>query len=236
MLQKCGFVQVECTHRLEFPNHAPGGLQLVLRFERPFAAPPAGGACDKRMRSWPDVHGQVMNPIAIEPVGLHWLFDSEPGSDLCAHGGLRVTRSGGVLVDTGPRDYALSTAALQLLRTLERDHARDASFSNPLVPHCGHFMGMDAQGSVIVLNCDRGVDWAVTRDGGDVLLSFAGHADIRVAFTEWRNAVVTFSRAVRAFFAQSPKNVGADDLEWFAAFTAEWAERHAAAEQPLPPR
>lgn len=126
--------------------------------------------------------------------------------------------------------YAVSTAALHLLSTIERDHVSPDPRADHLVPCCGHFMEIDAAtDEVLNLGCPNGVDWSVRHPRVDqVALSFVGGEELSVHLREWRDAVVAFSSAVRAFyFGEAPKRPG-DDYEaaWHARFLAEWERRH----------
>jgi hypothetical protein len=60
--------------------------------------------------------------LEIVACKLHWLCATDAGvHDLCAHGGVRVSLDGELLVDD-PNAYAVSTGGLHLLRTVEADH------------------------------------------------------------------------------------------------------------------
>lgn len=171
--------------------------------------------------------------LEIEPLGMHWLDADNEAGDLCLHGGIRVAVSGEALIDTGAEDYALSTGALHLLRTLDRDHTPDRPISEHLVPHCGHVMVVDGEsGSVTNVGCAAGVNWWVRHEGSDVVLTFAD-ADARVPAGEWRRAVCAFSDVVAAFYDAGGKKRPLDALaqEWYEPFRAEW-ERLRRSESP----
>jgi len=55
--------------------------------------------------------------LSITPHNLHWLSVEAPQNDLCAHGGVMIARGNRVLVDQRNEEWALSAAALMLLRT-----------------------------------------------------------------------------------------------------------------------
>lgn len=78
-----------------------------------------------------------------------------------------------------------------------------------------------------ITGCGHGDDWKIVHAGGDVTLDFYGGPTIQVSAKDWRDAVLKFSSDVRSFYFQEQKRPGNGDRAWFAAFTAEWAERHA---------
>jgi len=167
--------------------------------------------------------------IRIQPTGLHWLQDSP--SDLCAHGGVVVTVDGQPFVTPAESDYAVSTGALHLLRTLSDNHTPQTPRAEHLIPHCGHFMYMDDEsGEVVNLGCPVGVNWWVRHGKAGVVLTREDGAEARVSAHEWARAVAEFADAVDVFFAASPARVlaGEHEAEWFGAMRREWRQRRSA--------
>jgi hypothetical protein len=173
-----------------------------------------------------------MSGLVIEPFNLHWLKDIDPAADLCAHGGVRVALNGRMLLQTDGDDYAVSTAALNLLRTLDADHR--SGEPDRLVPHCGHAMFVDPDsGEVVKMGGVTGVDWSVAHSQLEqgataTTLTFINCDAEVLPFAEWRAAVVAFPQAVRDFYFATPKRPeSSEDSEWFEAFHREWGRRHA---------
>jgi hypothetical protein len=171
--------------------------------------------------------------ILIEVSSLHWLSADDPSVDLCAHGGLRVSRGDVVYVDEPEAGHAVSTGALHLLRTLERDHLPQDPLLDHLVPCCGHSMFYDAErDEVFNIGCPSGVNWWVRHlPDNRVALQFSGHPELVLDLGEWRDAIIAFSVSVREFyFAAGPKQpASTEDAEWHTYFVKEWERRHALA-------
>ena len=114
--------------------------------------------------------------------------------DLCSHGDLRLVIGGTVVAaGDGSGDYAISTSALALLRTLDSDHGRGARVvPTSLVMHCG---------GLLMTSCPYGIDWSVSHAEGRVLLGdvvkneterFPGLA-VEISADEYRRAIVAFA-------------------------------------------
>jgi hypothetical protein len=174
-----------------------------------------------------------MTRLVIEPVGLRWLYNEEP-TDLCAHGGFRVLLDGEVVFEQGTEDdgLTLSTGALHLLRTIERDYEPGSEVSGQLVPCCGHWMVFDQDLNEVVNSpCPNGIDWTVLHVGNSVKIRMSDKAPLVVDKEEWKRAVHDFSAQVRAFYFADPPRVADDamDTEWHPHFLDEWNRRHEAA-------
>lgn len=166
-----------------------------------------------------------MSRLVIEPVELHWIGEFDSCNDLCAHGDVRVVLDGGEIYREN--EVTVSAGALYLLRTLEQDHALgEPDF---LFPHCAHVMLVHEEELVNISSCNHGGDWAVSHSDSGVALVFPGGHRLRVTDSEWRRAVCAFSSRVRAFYFATAKTPGGDDVEWHAAFCAEWDRLHIAA-------
>lgn len=165
-----------------------------------------------------------MSRLVIEPIELHWLNRECPNEDLCAHGGVSIVLHGIEIFRTKEKSLSVSTGALHLLRHVTVDHMN--SDEDHLFPCCAFEMLVD-DGKVKNIGCGHGDDWKIVHAGGDVTLDFYGGPTIKVSAKDWRDAVLKFSSDVRSFYFEERKRPGTGDREWFAAFTAEWAERHA---------
>lgn len=174
-----------------------------------------------------------MTRLVIEPVGLHWLYDEEP-TDLCAHGGIRVSLDGNVVFEQGTQDdgFTLSTGALHLLRAIERDYEPGSASSGQLLPCCGNWMVFDPDlGEVVNSNCPNGIEWTIRHLNGSVEVSTSDTDSFVVDQTSWKRAVSEFSARVRAFYFADPPRVVSDetDADWYWQFVEEWSRRHAGA-------
>jgi hypothetical protein len=146
--------------------------------------------------------------------------------DLCSHGDLRLVIGGRVIAPgDGSGDYAISTSALALLRTLESDHGRGARVvPTSLVMHCG---------GLLMISCPYGIDWSVSHRGARVLLGdvvkneterFAGLA-VDLAEDEYRRAIVAFAERATEPFAGVEKVLDESTRGDYEAFWREYDER-----------
>lgn len=146
--------------------------------------------------------------------------------DLCSHGDVRLVIGGQVIsAGDGSGDYAISTSALALLRTLESDHGRGARVvPTSLVMHCG---------GLTLVSCPYGIDWSVAhRDGrvvlGDVVKNeterFAGLA-IELSEDEYRRAIVAFAERAKEPFAAVEKALDESTRAEYEAFWREYEDR-----------
>jgi hypothetical protein len=145
--------------------------------------------------------------------------------DLCSHGDLRLVIGGRVIAaGDGSGDYAISTSALALLRTLESDHGRgDRVVPTSLVMHCG---------GLLMTSCPYGIDWSVSHREGRVLLGdvvkneterFAGLA-VDLSEDESRRAVVAFAERAKEPFATVEKALDESTRAEYEAFWREYDE------------
>ena len=146
-------------------------------------------------------------------------------SDLCSHGDLRLVIGGRVIAaGDGSGDYAISTSALALLRTLESDHGRGHRVvPTSLVMHCG---------GLLMTSCPYGIDWSVSHRDGRVLLGdvvkneterFQGLA-VDISEDEYRRVIVAFAEKAKDPFAAVEKTLD-EEREEYEAFWREFDER-----------
>jgi hypothetical protein len=181
-----------------------------------------------------------MGDLSIDVIEHHWLANIDPSTDLCSHGRVRVRVEGRPVVRPEDGEYTLSAAALYLLRTLERDHNREAQVGDHLLPCCGHGLYDDGGGEVGIIGCPNGVDWSVTHEKGAVRLSDVrrygqeegGRLDTVVPIALYRRVVVGFARTVWELFEGAEKHiVDAEDRRGYAVFCAEYHRRLSSASQ-----
>ena len=152
--------------------------------------------------------------LTISPQNLHWLSPEAPQTDLCAHGGVIVSRGDQVLIDQCTADWTISAAALMLLRTLTDDHSADHRVGEHLFPCCGHAM-YEQLGSddVLIVGCPNGLDWEVQHRDDQIELRFKDQPTVSVSASEWQAAVVAFSDAVAAFYTSSAPKQPSDQVD-----------------------
>jgi len=167
----------------------------------------------------------------IEITSQGWLGEPRAGwdparDDLCSHGDLRLVIGGRVIADGDDSgDYAISTSALALLRTLESDHGRGARVvPTSLVMHCG---------MLLMTSCPYGIDWSVSHRDGRVLLAdvvkneterFPGLA-AELSEDAYRRAVVAFAEKAKEPFATVEKALDDSTRADYEAFWREYDER-----------
>jgi hypothetical protein len=167
--------------------------------------------------------------IVLTPTRLHWLGDvADDPFDLCAHSPVDFRIADTILVRPEDGDWAVSAAALYLLRTLERDHTREKPVGSQFFPCCGHAMfQVPNLSEVVIIGCAHGADFEVRHSGSDVLVSTPTGSTLAVLGSEWRKAVFNFADSVRAFYDRClPKESGEpEDEAAFSLFWQEWSRR-----------
>ena len=165
-----------------------------------------------------------MADVEIKPVELHWLEGSDPFADCCAHGGVYIRLGNNVLSDGSDKDWTLSTASFNLLKSIRSDHV--VNKERPLVPHCGHTMWIaDSEPDNLYLGgCDIGIDWTVKHASERVLHELAEDSIVATSLDDWRNAVCAFSDTVYLFFMSAwPKKINdEEDRRGFELFMNLW--------------
>jgi hypothetical protein len=166
--------------------------------------------------------------FSILPVDLHWMSSINPEEDLCAHGGIKIMLGEKCIIDTGPEDYALSTGAVFLLRTIGLGHTPEKQIGEHLIPHCGHLMFMNENsGFLDAIGCSIGVNWWVRYGSNDVTLEFISEQKLKLSIDDWCQAVKRFSEEVSLFYFQAWPKTSTDDSdqEWLRIFIDEWQRR-----------
>ena len=172
-----------------------------------------------------------MNDIELRVTNLHWLEESDPYEDCCLHGGVYLKIGDEILSDGSEKDWAVSTSALNLLKTVRQNHEFDSE--RPLLPHCGHTMWLlETEPDGLYLGgCDIGIDWTINHEIGKVVHKFKDNINIATSSDGWRKAVCQFSDKVFEFFMTAwPKNIkDEDDRKGFELFMNLWHQYRLAA-------
>ena len=171
----------------------------------------------------------------IEITSQGWLdapsADWDPArDDLCSHGDLRLVIGGRVIAaGVGSGDYAISTSALALLRTLESDHGLGPRVApTALLMHCG---------GLSMITCPYGIDWAVSHRDGRVFLSGVvvneterlEGVEAELSEDEYRRAIVAFAEVATEPLARIEKSLDESTRAEYEAFWREYDERLARA-------
>lgn len=174
--------------------------------------------------------------ITLELVEPGWVRGPEDDpADRCAHGCVRLRVDDVPLVDPEEGQWAVSAAALFLLRTLSASHTAAGSVTdgNLLFPCCGHalFLAPDTRYGFVCVGCPNGVDVEVAHAAGRVELRRADGRYASVDRDAWHDAVCSFADEVEALYARSAPKVELDegeDRDAWARFWDEWRSRRRA--------
>jgi hypothetical protein len=164
--------------------------------------------------------------FVIKILDLHWINNIDDGNDLCAHGHLFLKIGDQVLSDWNSGDWTLSSAALSLLRTIDRNYVKSEN-SNQLIPHCGHFFIPDEKGEeVVILGCNTGIDWKVIHASNNKIKHILENGyEITMDRDVYERIVFDFTDQIDTFFKTSkPRNLPKDkfDKKGYLSFWKEW--------------
>lgn len=162
----------------------------------------------------------------IRILDLHWINNVDDPTDLCAHGHLYLKIGNQLVSDHTTGDFALSSTALSLLRSIESNYKKD-NYSNQLLPCCGHFfIAGENQETVIVQGCDTGIDWEIIHTADNkVKHKLQNGYQAVIDKHDYKNIVIDFADRVEQFFKSSkPKTLPTDEHEkaGYLAFWKEW--------------
>ncbi len=161
--------------------------------------------------------------FTITASSLCWLEGCEE-SDLCLHG------HASAVIGEEHFEYTctVSATALYLLKTLTEDHR--IGEDNQMLPCCGHFFAPDETlSNVMIVGCDKGIDWTVLHDGDEVRLITESGRETRVPLEAYKAEVCRFADLIEAFYLSSiPRKLSAHDdytRDGYTAFWNEWQRR-----------
>lgn len=158
----------------------------------------------------------------IELVAVNLHFKDNSPRDLCLHGGVVFGIDDTVISNGKNSEWCVSASALMFLRTLYNDHF--LSDGEKMIPCCGHFMipSEDGEG-VIIIGCENGIDFDVTRRGDKIIVSLADGSQKACSYDEYKKAVMAFAKQIDDFYKRSPSRIPEDDFSarGFEAFKIE---------------
>lgn len=162
----------------------------------------------------------------IKILELHWINNVDERTDLCAHGHVYLKIGDQIVSDKATGDWTLSSTALSLLRTIEKDYEED-DYSNQLLPCCGHFfIADDKQETVIVQGCNIGIDWKIIHTNDNKVRHVLDNGyEVSIDKDTYKNIVFEFADQVEQFFKDSkPKAIPIDDFDkkGYLTFWKEW--------------
>lgn len=166
------------------------------------------------------------NNFDIKILDLHWINDFDDPNDLCAHGHIYLKIGDLIVSDFNTGDWTLSSTALSLLRTIEKNYVKD-NYSNQLLPCCGYFfIADDKQDGVIIQGCDTGIDWKIIQlNNSNIKHIFDNGYEITIDKEIYKSKVLEFADQVEQFFKDSkPKIIPTDDFDrkGYLTFWKEW--------------
>lgn len=169
------------------------------------------------------------NKFKIEIVELFWLDGVLSERDLCAHGHLKVTIGDEIVVDKDEKGgWTVSSTALLLLRTLERNHTKENPVGDDLIPCCGfNFIYEEGMNEVYLMNCPNGHDWEVLHQEELIRLTTQKGTTVQIPFNEYKKEVLSFFDSIDNFYQESkPKELPEDEYDriGYLQFRKEWTE------------
>ena len=168
--------------------------------------------------------------LTLSLLDVHWLDATDPLDDQCAHGTVKLEIGDQVLISPEDGEITVSAAALNLLRTLDRDHAsgRPVAEGCQLFPCCGFSVWLGGERfPVLIVGCPSGVEMDVSHTTAGVAVRSKGVESV-VSEHAWQSAVISFARSVLAFYErEAPRNPiqDTDAREGWRAFWKEYGER-----------
>ncbi len=174
-----------------------------------------------------------MEASILELKSIAWLGEEKDfTNDLCAHGCVEFRIEGTTFVSSSDGDFAVSTAALFLLRTIERDHipGDGVTDGNFLFPCSGHIMLTFPKSRYGFVNCGcpNGIDLTIRHRGETVeVLNQKGSLE-QISIAHWKEMVKQFAGSVEDFYKESgPKTEleNPEEKEAWLKFRNEWKSR-----------
>jgi hypothetical protein len=161
----------------------------------------------------------------LKILDLHWIKNEDDPNDLCAHGHVYLKIGDEVVSNDQTGDWTLSSTALSLLRTIEKDYKKNDT-DNQLLPCCGHFIiPDDKEETVTIQGCDTGINWTITHNNGTVEHLTDKEEKATIEKEDYKKLIFDFADNVEQFYKQSkPKIIPTDDFDrkGYLTFWKEW--------------
>jgi hypothetical protein len=173
---------------------------------------------------------EAMNQFSIQILEMSWLGEYNFENDLCAHGKVKVIIGDEIIAGNDiTEDFTISSTALFLLRTLERNHTKENNEEEFLLPHCGHtFYYFGVMKEVLVMGCNIGIDWEVIHENGKVILKTESGNKTTIDFNIYKSIVLNFVDKVNEFYLESDTKILPEDnydRNGYLEFWNEWRTR-----------
>lgn len=165
------------------------------------------------------------NSFEIKIINLNWLDSLPEAEDLCLHGSVYVKIGNEIVSDEHFGDWTLSSTALFLMRSIERNY-KAGDFGGQLLPCCGHtFIADETQKSVQILGCPTGIDWTIEHIENNLVKHTTQQGSIALINKEdYRLLILDFAEKIENFYQKSqPKQIENEfDRNGYLAFWEEW--------------
>lgn len=164
----------------------------------------------------------------IQILKLNWITETDDGKDLCAHGKVYLKIGEEVLCHEASGEWTLSSTALYLLRSLEKNYYID-DFASQLIPCCGHFfIANEDEQTVKILGCPNGIDWTIEHVGHHQVKHTTAKGETAIIEkADYKKLVLEFADKVEQFYKKSlPKELPLDefDKKGYLSFWKEWKD------------
>jgi len=164
----------------------------------------------------------------LKIIRQHWIKDDGliDYQDLCSHGTVFIKIGNEILSSEDSGSWTLSVAGLLLMRTLKSDYAI-GDFGSQLIPCCGNFMYHNESGNKVeIIGCPNGINWSVTHNGFNVILTTEKGVATAVEITGYIKQILEFVNTVEAFYGNPKGKALTNDENESDAFKLFWKEWH----------
>ena len=160
----------------------------------------------------------------------HWMNNVSASNDFCVHGEVEFSIDSLSIISPQDGDWTVSSTAIELLRTLEKDQTSLPPRSQ-IFPCCGfNFYKHDKFPFIAVCGCPTGIDFTISVHDKSVEITSHTKTKYRVQLDQWKAAVLNFSSQVLEFYdTASEKDYSQTDEETaenHPILMKEWRQRH----------
>lgn len=169
--------------------------------------------------------------IFLKMVNPHWSNPENGGvEDQCVHGEILFQINKTTFANSQDGELSSVTAALYLLRSIEREHTLTNSITSDstanIFPHCGFTVWVH-ENKLLMMGCDNGVNFEIKHLNGVVVVDKNGTTET-ISKSEWKYAERNFAEQILSFYkSEKPKEYIEDSLdrEGWEMFWKEFNER-----------